>query len=102
MLKVEKRTEFYAIKTAIEEVVKYFRMNRDKYFVSVEIKHELGVDSVVVRREVLSMWIGFDFVINNRMSIDKFIACTRIDYFELWMLLKKHEEKNELLRNIRS
>lgn len=94
-------TEYFAKKQAIDDSVKYFQENPDKYFVIVriywndELNQVSGSDSMVVRREVISQFYGVDFVKSKERDLSKLAPVNKEEYLELYSALKFHSPEDE-------
>lgn len=100
-------TRYYAVKRSILGAMKFFIENDTQYFVNAEMSYtnfhgEVVDESVLVRREVLSQFVGFDFVKHKkRFNMDVLAPKTKEEVDFVWRVLKKNSKSLKIVKDER-
>lgn len=98
MIVINRTTEWFVIKEAVKMLIIYFQQHPNEYFKEIEVKYmehnlEKVEDCFTARREVISNYLGFDFVINSdKVEVKhKIQTLTKKDYYNIYKELIKHQ-----------
>ena len=89
-IKVNKYTEYFAIKTSILDAISFFFRHKDRKEAKIYIRHNNNLMTVVYNVDVLINYLGEDFRKNNEFQ-DTFKVIDKLDhknkFLELFYLL---------------
>lgn len=104
-IEIVSNTEYFAKKRIIAKSIEFFISNKEEYFVNVKSywtdyygDGKEHLIKVIVRREIISQFIGFDFVKHSNRLNTNLAPKTKEEIMLLYRVLTNNEKyvKNEI------
>ncbi len=102
IIEIENKTEYFAKKHCLDAMVEYFQSNEKTYFVGLvakwccEVNKVQGMSEIVARREIVSAWVGLDFVKSKKRNLTRLQPVNKEEYLELWAALETQQAKETI------
>lgn len=99
--RVETKTEYFAKKSCVDKSIQFFSDNPDKFFLlfeltwNDEINNHYGEEDLLVRKEVLSTYLGVDISNHKEVDISRLFPKNKEQYLELYDCFKAQSPKDE-------